>query len=151
SRRFTCGLRHATAASACGSKTTASASRPSITSASSACSSGCIATKTIPAPASASRSSGRRWSAWAAPWAWSQPRGPGASSGSSSNPSNREPGNPVSVTVILLVEDDPNDVLLTRRAFAKAGVGAAVSVVDDGEAAVAYLSGQGPYADRTQY
>jgi len=57
----------------------------------------------------------------------------------------------VSVTVILLVEDDPNDVLLTRRAFSKAGVSATVSVVEDGDAAVAYLSGNGRYADRAQY
>jgi CheY-like chemotaxis protein len=57
----------------------------------------------------------------------------------------------VSVAVILLVEDDPNDVLLTRRAFAKAGVSASLSVVEDGDAAVDYLAGTGPYADRTQY
>lgn len=49
---------------------------------------------------------------------------------------------------ILLVEDDPNDVLLIRRAFKKAKVLNPVEVVGDGEAAVAYLSGQAPYDHR---
>lgn len=52
---------------------------------------------------------------------------------------------------ILLVEDDENDVLLLRRAFAKAKVRNPVRVVRDGEEAVAYLSGDGEYADRRRY
>ncbi len=50
---------------------------------------------------------------------------------------------------ILHVEDDPNDVLLLQRAFKKAGgVAPTVSVVNDGEEAVAYLSGTGRFDDR---
>jgi len=49
---------------------------------------------------------------------------------------------------ILLVEDDPNDVLLIRRAFRKSDVANPIQVVGDGEEAIAYLSGRGPYADR---
>lgn len=52
---------------------------------------------------------------------------------------------------ILLVEDDPTDVLMIRRALSKAGVANPVHVVSDGDAAVAYLSGAEPYADRARY
>jgi len=52
---------------------------------------------------------------------------------------------------ILLVEDDPNDVLLIRRAFRKSDVTNPIQVVGDGEEAIAYLSGRGPYADREHY
>ena len=49
---------------------------------------------------------------------------------------------------VLVVEDNGDDVMLIRRAFGKAGVTAGLEVVTDGDAAVAYLSGAGPYADR---
>ena len=52
---------------------------------------------------------------------------------------------------ILLVEDDPDDVLLIRRAMRQARLANPVSVVGDGEAAVAYLEGRGPYADRAAH
>lgn len=52
---------------------------------------------------------------------------------------------------ILLVEDDPNDVLLTQRAFRRANIVNPLQVVQDGEVAVLYLEGQGPYADRERY
>jgi len=52
---------------------------------------------------------------------------------------------------ILLVEDDPNDVLLIQRAFRKSNVANPIQVVGDGEEAIAYLSGRGPYADRERY
>jgi CheY-like chemotaxis protein len=54
---------------------------------------------------------------------------------------------------ILLVEDDPNDILLTERAFGKANLAtyASLQIVTDGDAAVAYLSGTGDYADRDRY
>ena len=54
-------------------------------------------------------------------------------------------------STILLVEDDENDVLLIRRAFQKAGIESAMRRVGDGDAAVAYLSGAGEYADRARY
>ncbi|AEG94212.1 response regulator [Ramlibacter tataouinensis] len=50
---------------------------------------------------------------------------------------------------ILLVEDNPDDVLLIRRAFRRSGITTPLSVVGDGDAAVAYLAGEGPYADRS--
>lgn len=52
---------------------------------------------------------------------------------------------------ILLVEDNPRDVLLIQRAFRKAGVNNPLQVIQDGDAAVSYLSGQTPYDDRNQY
>ena len=53
--------------------------------------------------------------------------------------------------VILLVEDDPNDILLIQRAFRKANLTTALRVVKDGDEAIAYLSGKGPYRDRRRY
>jgi CheY-like chemotaxis protein len=52
---------------------------------------------------------------------------------------------------ILLVEDNPNDVVLIRRAFAKANVANPLNVVSDGEKAISYLSGGGDYADRARF
>ncbi len=52
---------------------------------------------------------------------------------------------------ILLVEDNLNDVLLMRRAFAKAQLPNPVEVVGDGDTAVAYLAGENQYADRRRY
>ncbi len=52
---------------------------------------------------------------------------------------------------VLLVEDDPDDVILTQRAFKKASVANPLHVVTDGEEAVAYLSGQGRFADRAEH
>jgi two-component system response regulator len=49
---------------------------------------------------------------------------------------------------ILLVEDRPDDVLLTRRAFARAGFGHDLVVLTDGAAAIAALFG-GPAAAPT--
>jgi CheY-like chemotaxis protein len=52
---------------------------------------------------------------------------------------------------ILLVEDNATDVLLIKRALAKTRVANPVWVVEDGDAAVAYLAGEGIYADRALY
>lgn len=52
---------------------------------------------------------------------------------------------------ILLVEDNPDDVLLIQRAFRKANLVNPISAVDDGEKAIAYLSGAGEYADRARH
>lgn len=49
---------------------------------------------------------------------------------------------------ILLVEDDPGDSQLIRRAFAKANIAADLFRAKDGDDAVAYLDGQGKYEDR---
>ncbi|PWU17336.1 MAG: two-component system response regulator [Verrucomicrobia bacterium] len=40
---------------------------------------------------------------------------------------------------ILHVEDDPNDVLLVRRAFEKAGIKTRIEVAEDGQKAINYL------------
>ena len=53
--------------------------------------------------------------------------------------------------MILLAEDDPNDVLLIQRAFQRNHVANPVQVVRDGEEALAYLSGQAPFADRERH
>lgn len=53
--------------------------------------------------------------------------------------------------VILLVEDSADDVRLIQRAMKKAGIGAPVHVVQDGDAAVAYLDGAGAYSDRAAH
>lgn len=52
---------------------------------------------------------------------------------------------------ILLVEDNPKDVLLIQRAFRKANLTNPLQVVGDGEAAVFYLSGEGSYENRDRY
>jgi len=52
---------------------------------------------------------------------------------------------------VLLAEDDPDDILLTQIAFEKARLANALQVVRDGEEAIAYLKGEGKYANRAQY
>lgn len=52
---------------------------------------------------------------------------------------------------ILLVEDNPDDVLLIQRAFRKARVTHPLQQVGDGEEAINYLDGTGAYSDRQQY
>jgi CheY-like chemotaxis protein len=52
---------------------------------------------------------------------------------------------------ILVIDDDPNDVLLLQRAFEKTRLANPLHFAKDGEEALAYLSGQGEYADRNQH
>ena len=52
---------------------------------------------------------------------------------------------------ILVVEDNPTDVMLIRRAFEKSKLANPVHVVGDGDAAVEYFSGEGTYADREKF
>ena len=52
---------------------------------------------------------------------------------------------------ILLVEDNEDDVFLMRRAFREAHIANPVSVVEDGQAAIEYLSGTGKFKDRATY
>lgn len=52
---------------------------------------------------------------------------------------------------VLLVEDNPDDVLLTTRAFKRANLFSPIQVVEDGDKAVSYLSGAPPYNDRDRY
>jgi CheY-like chemotaxis protein len=48
---------------------------------------------------------------------------------------------------LLLVEDDPGDVLMTREALSEAKVLHHLHVVDNGESAMAFLGQHGEYAD----
>jgi CheY-like chemotaxis protein len=48
---------------------------------------------------------------------------------------------------VLLVEDDPGDVLMTREAFTDNKVRNRLTVVSDGEEALAYLRREPPYSD----
>ncbi|HVX23660.1 MAG TPA: response regulator [Acidimicrobiales bacterium] len=48
---------------------------------------------------------------------------------------------------VLLVEDDPGDVLMTREALSSAKVLHNLHVVDNGESAVGFLRQEGDYAD----
>jgi CheY-like chemotaxis protein len=56
-------------------------------------------------------------------------------------------GHPIEV---LLVEDDPGDVLLIREAFDFNKVHNTLNVVSDGEQALDYLRGTGDYTDRVR-
>ena len=48
---------------------------------------------------------------------------------------------------VLLVEDDPGDVLMTQEAFADYKVANRLAVVNNGEDAIAYMRKQGRFAD----
>lgn len=52
---------------------------------------------------------------------------------------------------ILMVEDDPNDILLTQRAFMQASLVNPLRIVRDGQEAMDYLGGHDQYADRSRY
>jgi CheY-like chemotaxis protein len=54
---------------------------------------------------------------------------------------------PVLPIEVLLVEDDPGDVLMTREAFDEHTVRNLLNVVSDGEEALAYLRREGKFAD----
>jgi CheY-like chemotaxis protein len=53
--------------------------------------------------------------------------------------------------VILLAEDEEDDVILIRRAFAKANIPNPLHVVWNGQEAIAYLMGVGKYSNRDEY
>ena len=57
----------------------------------------------------------------------------------------------MSISCILQVEDDANDVFLLQRALAQAGVRIPVQVASDGQMAIDYLAGTSPYDDRVKY
>lgn len=52
---------------------------------------------------------------------------------------------------ILLVEDDDNDATLLTMAFKKSNILNPIQWAHDGLEAVAYLNGEGDFADRTRY
>ena len=53
--------------------------------------------------------------------------------------------------VILLAEDDVNDALLVERALFRAEIHNPVMVVRDGQEAIDYLEGHGPFAERKNF
>jgi CheY-like chemotaxis protein len=52
---------------------------------------------------------------------------------------------------VLLVEDNPGDVLLFQRAYRKAQVAYPLQVINDGQAAIDYLQGAAPYNERRHF
>ena len=52
---------------------------------------------------------------------------------------------------LLLVEDNEDDVFIFRRALARAALGNDVQVVTDGQDAIDYLAGAGPFAERARF
>jgi len=52
---------------------------------------------------------------------------------------------------ILEVEDDKSQAFLLQYAFEQAGITNAVHVATDGQMAIEYLAGSGPFADRVKY
>ena len=53
--------------------------------------------------------------------------------------------------VILLVDDNPHDVILIRLAFRKVGIIDAIHLVKNGNEAMHYIAGDEKYADRRLY
>jgi len=66
-----------------------------------------------------------------------------------------EPGLVTSKTfdthTILLVDDNEDDTYIFERAWKTAGIPNPLSIVSDGDQAIAYLSGKEPYDDRVRY
>jgi CheY-like chemotaxis protein len=52
---------------------------------------------------------------------------------------------------VLLIDDDPADVFMVQRAFGKLRLAVTLKVVNDGDEAIAYLSGHARYADREEF
>ena len=53
--------------------------------------------------------------------------------------------------VILLAEDDQNDVLIMKKAIARAGIPNPVQVLDNGRKVVEYLAGKGEFGQREKF
>src|SRR5438034_3303443 len=54
-------------------------------------------------------------------------------------------------SVILLAEDREDDIVILRKAFAQTDFSGSLFVVRDGDEAIAYLQGEGPYINRAEY
>jgi len=57
----------------------------------------------------------------------------------------------LNLSPVLLAEDNPQDVLLVRRAFQENQALNPLHAVGNGEEAIQYLAGEGPFADRVAY
>jgi DNA-binding response OmpR family regulator len=68
------------------------------------------------------------------------------------NPTEKAMTNETSTSPpIMLVEDDGGQALLVQKVLAKSGLTNPVRTFGDGQEAIAYLGGQGPYSDRTEH
>jgi len=54
-------------------------------------------------------------------------------------------------STIMVVDDDPNDLILIERAFRDIGVKDPIHTVNGGEQAIAYMTGEGKFSDRCLY
>ena len=52
---------------------------------------------------------------------------------------------------IMVVDDDPNDLILIERAFRAIGVKDPIHTISGGQEAIAYMMGEGKYSDRVLY
>lgn len=52
---------------------------------------------------------------------------------------------------ILIVEDNPHEQLLIKTSLEELGVSDSIHIVSDGDEAIAYLKGDGQYADRQRF
>jgi CheY-like chemotaxis protein len=52
---------------------------------------------------------------------------------------------------ILVVDDDPNDLILIESAFRDIGVKDPIHTINGGREAIAYMMGEGKYSDRSLY
>src|SRR5579859_2394001 len=57
----------------------------------------------------------------------------------------------MNTSCILQVEDEANDVFLLQRAFVEEGIQCPVKVATDGQMAIDYLAGNGPFANRSKF
>lgn len=64
---------------------------------------------------------------------------------------NEERSMKITFAPILIIENDPNDVLLVQRAFRRGGLDVSMRLVRSGDEAIAYLRGDGLFADREAY
>lgn len=54
-------------------------------------------------------------------------------------------------STIVIVDDDPNDLLFIDRAFRKIGVSSPIHLLRDGQEAIDYMMGEGKFSDRNKY
>ena len=53
--------------------------------------------------------------------------------------------------VVLLAEDREDDIFLIEQAFSRAGIANPLQIVKSGDEAIAYLAGEGKFANRAEY
>src|SRR6185295_6514180 len=54
-------------------------------------------------------------------------------------------------STILVVDDDPNDLVFIEKAFRAIGVKVPIHTINGGEEAIAYMMGKGKFSDRSLY